>query len=184
MTDTMEKCENCSGNIGKLETPQIWNGSVVCWDCHKKLAAQQEEKESAERAVAQADYERKARQEMREEMAQVGPEIPRGSNISKAVTARELSSTEAQPRIPGYSFLNLISSFCTIVGLLLIVVGCITVIVLISDSSKKSGAVDEIQTSVAVASAIASAITGVFLCGYAELLSCIRDIARNSWKMC
>lgn len=33
-----ERCENCGGVIGRLETPCVWNGSVVCGACHSKLS--------------------------------------------------------------------------------------------------------------------------------------------------
>lgn len=35
MTD--EVCENCGSAFGKLETPNVWDGHVVCDDCLTKL---------------------------------------------------------------------------------------------------------------------------------------------------
>ncbi|MGC9260683.1 MAG: PH domain-containing protein [Phycisphaerae bacterium] len=32
-----ETCGNCGATIGKLETPMIWKGSVVCGPCYEKL---------------------------------------------------------------------------------------------------------------------------------------------------
>ena len=37
---TMETCANCGRTIGNLETPAVWNGSVVCADCHGILERQ------------------------------------------------------------------------------------------------------------------------------------------------
>jgi hypothetical protein len=39
MADT-EICGNCGCTIGKLETPEIFGGSVVCAGCAEKLNAQ------------------------------------------------------------------------------------------------------------------------------------------------
>lgn len=36
--DAMETCENCERSIGKLETPQLWNGKIVCALCRNRLA--------------------------------------------------------------------------------------------------------------------------------------------------
>jgi hypothetical protein len=33
----VETCANCEQKIGKLETPFVWNGEVVCAACHKNL---------------------------------------------------------------------------------------------------------------------------------------------------
>jgi hypothetical protein len=32
-----EKCQNCGGGIGELETPHVWNERIVCRSCHAKL---------------------------------------------------------------------------------------------------------------------------------------------------
>jgi predicted amidophosphoribosyltransferase len=34
----IEICSNCDDKIGRLETPQIWNGRVVCRRCYDKLS--------------------------------------------------------------------------------------------------------------------------------------------------
>lgn len=34
---TAETCDNCGYTIGKLETPHVWQGHVVCADCSKRL---------------------------------------------------------------------------------------------------------------------------------------------------
>ena len=34
----METCANCQRTIGKLETPELWEESVVCHACHELLA--------------------------------------------------------------------------------------------------------------------------------------------------
>jgi DNA-directed RNA polymerase subunit RPC12/RpoP len=34
----MEKCENCGRVIGKLETPYVWTGNIVCAECHQRLS--------------------------------------------------------------------------------------------------------------------------------------------------
>jgi hypothetical protein len=34
----LESCANCGAQIGKLETPMLWNENVVCGVCFKKLA--------------------------------------------------------------------------------------------------------------------------------------------------
>lgn len=39
----MEKCTNCESMIGNLETPYLWEGSVVCKECHLRLKSQPEE---------------------------------------------------------------------------------------------------------------------------------------------
>jgi hypothetical protein len=36
----MEQCENCGRTIGKLETPMVYRDSVVCPECHARLAVQ------------------------------------------------------------------------------------------------------------------------------------------------
>lgn len=38
MSSTLEQCSNCELGIGKLETPYIWNGSIVCQSCHQRLS--------------------------------------------------------------------------------------------------------------------------------------------------
>lgn len=38
MSTTQEKCGNCDALIGKLETPYLWNGTVVCKGCHTRLS--------------------------------------------------------------------------------------------------------------------------------------------------
>lgn len=35
----METCENCGSVIGKLETPYIFNDSVVCSQCYQRLGS-------------------------------------------------------------------------------------------------------------------------------------------------
>lgn len=40
--NTVEICENCGRVIGKLETPMVWNGHVVCKGCRDALAAERE----------------------------------------------------------------------------------------------------------------------------------------------
>jgi hypothetical protein len=35
----MENCSNCGRIIGNLETPQNWQGHVVCAGCHAALSA-------------------------------------------------------------------------------------------------------------------------------------------------
>ncbi len=34
-----ESCENCGRQIGKLETPMLWQEHVVCGECHRRLSA-------------------------------------------------------------------------------------------------------------------------------------------------
>lgn len=38
MSTTLEQCSNCDLGIGKLETPYVWNGSIVCQSCHQRLS--------------------------------------------------------------------------------------------------------------------------------------------------
>lgn len=35
---SLETCMNCSQPIGRLETPNVWQGHVVCATCHAKLS--------------------------------------------------------------------------------------------------------------------------------------------------
>ena len=35
----LEKCENCGGIIGAIESPMVWNERVVCAACFKRLSA-------------------------------------------------------------------------------------------------------------------------------------------------
>jgi DNA-directed RNA polymerase subunit RPC12/RpoP len=34
----MERCENCGGIVGNLETPYVWRDKVVCVACHQRLS--------------------------------------------------------------------------------------------------------------------------------------------------
>jgi hypothetical protein len=36
-TTTLERCANCDRQIGKLETPYLWNEKVVCAECKRQL---------------------------------------------------------------------------------------------------------------------------------------------------
>lgn len=36
----VERCANCDSPIGKLETPHVFNGEVVCATCHRKLSSE------------------------------------------------------------------------------------------------------------------------------------------------
>ena len=38
LAEEAEKCENCGREIGKLETPQLWQEHIVCPTCAKALA--------------------------------------------------------------------------------------------------------------------------------------------------
>jgi predicted RNA-binding Zn-ribbon protein involved in translation (DUF1610 family) len=48
MAEVIEKCANCGGTIGKLETPMVWKGEVVCADCHAKLSKAEKYSQSAD----------------------------------------------------------------------------------------------------------------------------------------
>lgn len=37
----MERCSNCHRIIGDLETPCVWQGKVVCAECHARLPLQE-----------------------------------------------------------------------------------------------------------------------------------------------
>jgi hypothetical protein len=59
----LERCENCERIIGRLETPWVFDGHIVCRECHDVLARQSVGKDaaslpasqSAERVVAQVE---------------------------------------------------------------------------------------------------------------------------------
>ncbi|MGE5608331.1 MAG: hypothetical protein ACM359_03675 [Bacillota bacterium] len=38
MTGQLETCANCFRTIGRLETPFIWQGQIVCSACHTHLS--------------------------------------------------------------------------------------------------------------------------------------------------
>jgi hypothetical protein len=40
MATSIETCANCGEQIGKLETPFLWDESIVCGRCHQKLSLQ------------------------------------------------------------------------------------------------------------------------------------------------
>jgi hypothetical protein len=37
-----ERCENCGGKIGKLQTPHVWDNHIVCAECHRKLSIEKQ----------------------------------------------------------------------------------------------------------------------------------------------
>jgi ribosomal protein L37AE/L43A len=37
-SENPEACSNCGSQIGKLETPYIWEQHIVCEECHDKLS--------------------------------------------------------------------------------------------------------------------------------------------------
>ncbi len=176
-----ERCENCGQAIGKLETPRVWESSVVCWECHKRLLAQKDEKESVDRAAAQAEYEKKARAEMREEVAASDVDYTRYANRAGAgVVGSDVGHASVKIKAPEYGFLNFIVSsymafgyICFIVGVVVLIGGFGFIIYNGEFNIESMGAV--------ILAFFSCILGGITSCAIGQLLSCIRDMARNSW---
>ncbi|MGC8542255.1 MAG: OB-fold protein [Phycisphaerae bacterium] len=52
-----ETCGNCGATIGKLETPMVWKGSVVCDACHKRLSQSAKPDTTPVPGIGQRDQE-------------------------------------------------------------------------------------------------------------------------------
>jgi|GEM_PF-4549107 len=52
-----EICGNCGRAIGKLETPMVWKGSVVCDACHKRLSQSAKPDTTPVPGIGQRDQE-------------------------------------------------------------------------------------------------------------------------------
>ena len=92
----MEVCSNCERAIGNLETPCVFNGRVVCFDCNQRLRRQADSKavptdheEAEARSVAaieaEADKLAAAKQAARKPLAESPRHVSSGGGAALIV---------------------------------------------------------------------------------------------------
>ncbi len=174
-----ELCENCGRSIGKLETPRVHKGKIVCTDCDQKLKA--EIPDSPEWAVPEIP---------KSLLAENAPAIQYESVATKATaTARVAGECDLcvgrmatrsyegksvcdrcfwenfRDHVPTYAFLQLGGYVCLLIGLGAIVAG---------------GAIFVNERGIE-GPCIAAA--GVLYACLGEAFVALRHIACNSWKI-
>ena len=83
-----EECANCGRTIGKLETPMVWRGNVVCTSCRKILKTADASDAESIRSDAGREVPLTREEIEAEELSRVAAAQGREQNYPKAFDAR------------------------------------------------------------------------------------------------